>query len=407
MRDSKNIDRIFQENLKDYEVFPPKKSWNAIEKNLSGKQKKRRIPFWVKLSSIAALLVLFFSVGTIYFMPQNSITKNFLPKKNNSPKRIIDTDSTTNTTTVAATSADKKKNFKSKVIPLKANLSKDILSSNSTKEAIANTPTKKETTVPEKPLNSLNYSTTKKIPFTGITANNKLKKDIAESKFTVATIFAPIFFNSFGNGSGVDEQFNNNETSGNSSYSYGVKFSYKLNKKFSLQSGVNLISLGHTTNKVYITPGVAVVGLSNISSLPVLGKGNPDLAKSASNFNTENTANLNQVFGYIEIPVEIKYNITNGKIGVNIIGGVSTLLLNKDEVFVETNSFSQSLGSSNNLRDVNFSGNLGFDVDYSIYKNLFINVTPMLKVQTNTFSKNSGDIQSYYLGVYTGLNYKF
>ncbi len=406
MRDSKNIDRIFQENLKDYEVFPPNKSWNAIERNLSGKQQKRRIPFWVKLSSIAALLVLFFSIGTIYFMPQSSITKNLLQKKNTTPKRIIDTESSTNTTTASTVDPSKKTNSKSKVIPLNANLSIDVLSATSN-ETISNTSIAEETTVPEKKLNSLNHSNTKQIPFTGYTSKTEPKKDITESKFTVATIFAPIYFNSFGSGSGVDEQFNNNETSGNSSYSYGVKFSYKLNKKFSLQSGVNLISLGHTTNNVYITPGVAVVGLSNVSNLPILGKENPDLAKAASNFSPENAASLNQVFGYIEIPVEIKYNITDGKIGVNIIGGVSTLLLNKDEVFVETNSFSQSLGSSNNLRDINFSGNFGVDVDYSIYKNLFINVTPMLKVQTNTFSKNSGDIQSYYLGVYTGLNYKF
>ena len=406
MRDSKNIDRIFQEKLKDYEVFPPNKSWNAIERNLSGKQQKRRLPFWAKLSSIAAILVLFFSIGTVYFMPQSSITKNLLPKKNTAPKRVIDTESTTNNTTASTVDPSKKVKSKSKVIPLNANLSKDVLSVTSNK-TIANTSTTEESTVPKKPLNSLNYSNTKRIPFTGYTPNTELNKDITESKFTVATIFAPIFFNSFGSRSGVDELFNNNETSGNSSYSYGVKFSYKLNKKFSLQSGVNLISLGQTTNNVYITPGVAVVGLSNVSNLPVLGKENPDLAKAASNFNPENAASLNQVFGYIEIPVEIKYNITNGKIGVNIIGGVSTLLLNKDEVFVETNSFSQSLGSSNNLRAINFSGNFGVDLDYSIYKNLFINVTPMLKVQTNTFSKNSGDIQSYYLGVYTGLNYKF
>ena len=85
----------------------------------------------------------------------------------------------------------------------------------------------------------------------------------------------------------------------------------------------------------------------------------------------------------------------------------STLLLNRDEVFVEMNNFSQSLGSSNNLRSVNFSGNIGLDLDYSIRKNLYINVSPMFKVQTNTFSKNSGSIQPYYLGVYTGLNYKF
>ena len=47
------------------------------------------------------------------------------------------------------------------------------------------------------------------------------------------------------------------------------------------------------------------------------------------------------------------------------------------------------------------------DLDYLLRKNLYFNVTPMFKMHTNTFSKNSGSLQPYYLGVYTGLNYKF
>lgn len=78
MRDYKNIDRIFQENLKDFEVFPPNMSWDAIEKKLIAKPVKRRIPFWIKLSSIAALFVVLFSVGTIYLLPKIDFTKNFL-----------------------------------------------------------------------------------------------------------------------------------------------------------------------------------------------------------------------------------------------------------------------------------------------------------------------------------------
>jgi len=81
--------------------------------------------------------------------------------------------------------------------------------------------------------------------------------------------------------------------------------------------------------------------------------------------------------------------------------------LNKDEVFIETDEFTRSLGSSNTLRSVNFSGNVGVDVDYLIRRNFYINISPMLKVQTNTFSKNAGSLQPYYLGVYTGINYKF
>lgn len=399
MRDSKNIDRLFQENLKDYEVLPPKKSWNAIEKELKGSPRKRGIPIWAKISSIAALLVLFFSVGTIYFMPENRVSKN-LPPKNKSNTSVASKKSTKEATVVTVNKRNKGKS-KGKVIPLN---SKEVLDATNTNNQFAEETKEKDVTA-KKQLSNFDLNTTKKYSF----GSNKkdLSKELSESRFSVATIFAPIYFSSFGSGSGVDAQFNNNETSGGASYAYGVKFAYKLNKKLSVQSGVNLINLGQTTNNVYVAQGVAVVDLSSISNQPNISRNNGNISKEGLDLAKENSASLNQVFGYVEIPLELKYNVTSGKFGVNIVGGFSTLLLNKDEVFVETDSFSQSLGNSNNLRSVNFSGNFGVDIDYSIYKNLFINVSPMFKVQTNTFSKTSGDVQSYYLGVYTGLNYKF
>ena len=100
MRDLKNIDRLFQENLKDFEVSPPTKVWNAIEKQLVKPSKKRLIPFWVKISSIAALFALLFSVGTIYLLPTSNLTKNILPKKTDTPK-IIDNKDIENSTTIA------------------------------------------------------------------------------------------------------------------------------------------------------------------------------------------------------------------------------------------------------------------------------------------------------------------
>ncbi|NQV77174.1 MAG: outer membrane beta-barrel protein [Lutibacter sp.] len=393
MRDLKNIDRLFQENLKDFEVSPPNRAWNAIEKQLAKPSKKRHIPIWVKISSIAALLMLFFSVGTIYFLPTSNLSKNFLPKKNKLPE-VIDKKGNESISfkTSDKISIDSTKELISEENFTNLNKVADENSKDSSKESLV---TKQ---------NSNNFYLADAVNLSLPNANNDkvISKDVLNRKLTVATIFAPIYINSFGDGSGINSQFKGNSTSGNSSYSYGVKVAYELNSKFSVQSGVNLINLGYTTNGIYVTPGVSVVGFSNLSSDPILSK-----SKTIPSKNVENSGSLNQVFGYIEIPIEVKYNIVSGKFGVNLIGGFSTLLLNNDEVFVETNNFSQSLGSSNTLRSINFSGNIGLDVDYSIHKNLYINVSPMFKVQTNTFSKNSGSIQPYYLGFYTGLNYKF
>lgn len=405
MRDFKNIDRLFQENLKDLEVFPPNKAWSNIEKRLVRSPKRRRTPFFIKIASVAAILIFFFSIGTIYFLPENNLTKNFLPERFKSNTVKENNDSINNSNTTKNISTDKSSNSEVKLTDEK-NVS---IISNTTKTVAENNT--EETSLKKKYSKNQYLTDAVNLPLPKSSDKEIPKKEITTNKFTVSTIFAPIYFNSSGEGSGIASQFKDSPTSGSSSFSYGVKVAYQINNKFSVQSGINLISLGYTTNNIYVTQGVAVIGLSSLSSTPNELLGSKESISSTKentlSIQEETLGSLNQVFGYIEIPVEVKYNLADGKFGVNLVGGFSTLLLNNDEVFVETNDFSQSLGASNNLRSVNFSGNIGIDVDYLIYKNLFINISPMFKIQTNTFSKNSGSIQPYYLGVYTGLNYKF
>ena len=83
MSDNKHIDRIFQENFKDFEATPGDAVWNNIEAKL--KKKKRRImPIWWRYAGIAALLLLFLSVGGVYWSNSGS----------NSNLQIVDTDNT-------------------------------------------------------------------------------------------------------------------------------------------------------------------------------------------------------------------------------------------------------------------------------------------------------------------------
>lgn len=402
MRDNKNIDRLFQENLKDFEVFPPNRIWGKIEKNLPSNSRKNRFPRWFKIASAAAVLLLLFSVSTIYLLPKDSLVITFFSKTPEKEPIIANKDNIeldNKNVVVQKTEKKNKKKLLKNILDAKIKIN-DI-------EKLADN-TIEKTNINKKSLSQHQLSDTKNLPFTK-TIDNVIKRNLKTSKFTVATIYAPIYLNSFGDGSGISSQFGDSPISGNNSYSYGVKLAYQLSNKFSVQSGVNLISMGYTTNNVYISPGVSSIGYADLSSNPFEG---PSSLKDTKGVNlsskTENNiGSLNQVFGYIEIPIELKYNVANGKFGVNLVGGFSTLLLNRDEVYVETNSFTQSLGESNNLRSINFSGNIGIDVDYSIKKNLYLNISPMFKVQTNTFSKNTGSVLPYYLGVYTGLNYKF
>lgn len=68
MSDKKHIDRLFQENFKDFEAAPSDAVWENIEAKLNEKKKKHRvIPIWWRYAGVAALLLLLLTVGINYF----------------------------------------------------------------------------------------------------------------------------------------------------------------------------------------------------------------------------------------------------------------------------------------------------------------------------------------------------
>lgn len=57
----KNLDKLYQEKLKDFSDLPDEKVWQSIEASLDEKRNSRKvIPIWWKLGSVAALLLLGF-----------------------------------------------------------------------------------------------------------------------------------------------------------------------------------------------------------------------------------------------------------------------------------------------------------------------------------------------------------
>lgn len=86
MNNKKNIERLFQEKFKDFEVVPNEMVWDNIEAKLNKKEKRRIVPFWWKLSGIAAsLLIGFLIVNAVFFSNQNGVINNnvVIQEKNN------------------------------------------------------------------------------------------------------------------------------------------------------------------------------------------------------------------------------------------------------------------------------------------------------------------------------------
>ena len=226
-----------------------------------------------------------------------------------------------------------------------------------------------------------------------------------------------------GEGSSIHSQFNSNSKAGELNLSYGIAGAYKINDRLKVRSGVNRVNLGYSTRGLlaYSSPEASnVASITNVSNNSNIDNinfnanaaSNSYISTSAitANRNSEiisSKSTLEQQFGFIEVPVELEYKLIDKRLDVNVIGGFSTMFLNENTIYDISQGNRTAIGEANNLNDVSYSANFGIGVNYGISEKLNINLEPMFKYQINTFDNTSGDFQPYFIGVYTGLSFKF
>lgn len=511
MSERKNIENLFQEKLDNYTSIPPEEVWKAIETELNKKKEKRRIiPFWWKVSGIAALLVLGYSLYTINNSENNAVptNKSVVVKEMakptptnieyNSSKKIenqigenneslsnADADDKNNESisTAVATNDREENSISSKN---SSNREKTKLSNsksnsivNSSKERLANhsktnqeekTPTKQavissknesiaqtnnnvnisnnnveksplyenktiaetsknntkvDKTSTEKQLSAVKEDVIKKQDSTSIAkvelkAMEELLKEKEEkstqkqkvNRWRVTPNLAPIYFGSLTNGSPIDESLSENQKTYNTNMSYGLNVDYAVNKKVKIRTGINVFSVDYDTQGIVFYQDTNAQMMRNISPTP---QGMYIQIKPLNNVSTQLDrvvserfdGVLNQRMGYIEMPVEMTYKLFGRKLGVDLSGGFSTLFLNKNEIYLQSDGYSRKIGTATNLNNIHFSTNLGLGFNYAIFKNFDARIEPTFKYQINTFSSDAGSFSPYIFGIYSGISYKF
>ena len=512
MSERKNIDKLFQEKFKDFEVEPSEIVWQNIEEKLKEKKKRRVIPFWWKLSGVAAIIVL--GIGLTYpiwstkSLTENPIVLENQPESNSNtntenktilPSKadvIVPSEKTITNSNDAMVSSedpnesvsntpdnlisnseksDKKKNSsltKSNqnsfvgnnkldtqiVLKTREKTTEEIQKRNSNQDLIQNTENKivqsdnlNENEISTEKSKSIvvsknsnqekstfsveleNKNNIKKIDSTAIATvvpnameellnekeNNLVTKEPQLNRWQITPNFAPIYFGSTSNGSPIDSTFAGNSKDYNSNLGYGLGVSYAVNKKIKIRTGINKVSLSYNTNDVAFYMGLESNNLNNINlasesqNMVILNKTpepitTPINGVAVADFQTETfQGNLDQKMGYLEIPLEMTYAVVDKKFGVNIIGGISTLFLNENEILMISSNSISNVGEANNLSKIHYSTNIGLGLKYNFLKDFQANFEPMFKYQINTFTKDAGGFKPYFFGFYTGVSYNF
>ncbi len=245
---------------------------------------------------------------------------------------------------------------------------------------------------------------------------------IAENtkRWGVAPNVAPIYYNSINGGSSIDSEFSDNNKNGGVNLSYGIQVTYAINNKLSIRSGISNVALSYATEDVGFGPSITAKNISNINystnattinvsdyqNTPSTNSISAEVDNRAANLD-QNLGFLNQEIDYIEVPLEAKYSLINNKIGLDMIGGVSTLFLKDNSISINAGDFTTPIGEANNLNNISFSGNIGLGLNYKLNTQFQINLEPIFKYQLNAFNNNSGNFKPYYFGVYTGVSFKF
>jgi hypothetical protein len=222
-----------------------------------------------------------------------------------------------------------------------------------------------------------------------------------------------MYLNTNSNGSSIDPQLSNNNKTSDTGFSYGIGINYALSNKIALRSGINAFSVGYNTHNVSYVVGLNTNSLANVnftsnSAVEIQNQTTfNSLSVSERNLQNVSTGSINQKMGYYEVPLELSYAVLAKKFGIHIIGGVSTLFLNQNEIGLISTESNFKIGEANNLNSIHFSTNFGLGFKYEFIKSFQLNFEPMIKYQFNTYSNETGNLQPVFIGLYSGISYRF
>lgn len=252
----------------------------------------------------------------------------------------------------------------------------------------------------------------------------KIITESNESRISISSFAAPIYYDNMGSGNALDTQFANNSSNSDVTLSYGVKVAYAISDKVKIRSGISKVAMSYNTENISYSVGYAPshavlsssdnirnieyssnaqnLSLSSGSHTPSMEAGLVAIAGSSIG----STGALKQKFGFIEVPLEIEYSLIDSKFGLNLIGGGSSLFLDENSISLDADNSSTKIGKATNLNQISFSTNIGLGLDYELSEKFQVNLEPTFKYQLNTFDNTSG-VQPYFFGIYSGVSFKF
>lgn len=434
-----NIDLLFRNGLKDYEVLPPVEVWNNVLPVIRRKNRP------VLLLRSAALFAVLLSLSFLAYRWSRELSTSasntmlasgdeFFQPQQNLSRRI-------NINRQPAISQQKGavSNVNTKVDQPVADLSDggNIEPSGiDNLDEIVNPSAGDNFIVPRSIQMISGFSNNADI---ANTSNESLSYyDFEEPKvkinrWSVTAMASPTVYVRPDMGTGeISDQISSSEQT-RLSYTGGVGFSYKLSRKISIQSGLYYATIGNEVGGINSFAGFREYDFTKGDhNFEVLTSSGTIYTDNADVFLRDNSgdrvqtmytndvfdpakANLSYInntlfqnFSYLEMPVIFRYKLVDKSIDFNLIGGLSYNLLVNNSVHTVIDGSRYNVGKTEGMNPLMVSSSLGMGMEYSLNDKFSLNLEPIFKYYLNPFGDFTGlKSQPFSFGVFSGLSYKF
>jgi hypothetical protein len=438
-----NIDLAFRNGLKDYEVLPPPDVWNCIDSRMVRKTKPAyfmRAAAFLAIAMTLSVLAYRWIGKTATMVGNNNLAVN---EESSSP---LNTDSP-------------------KITPVSESVRLSRPSGRS-----ENTIAENSTVTEQIPVTDDNVYLTVKVPQTNLKLPFKSaslniirhqsvpgvdqKSNIAPenisleypdydpdnipvnktSHWSISALATPTYYGKINSGSDeLSKQIKSSEQAV-VSYSGGVALAYKVNKRFSIQSGLFYSSVGQevdgvnsfagfqkydntkgghnfevlTTNGTIYTNNADVFLSVNGNSNRLITNYNKDVfdPQKASLDYISNT--MQQNFSYLELPVFVRFKVIDKTVDFNLIGGLSYNMLLENSVYTVIDGNKYMIGTTQDMNMFSISSSLGMGMEYNFSGKLSLNLEPTFRYYLNTFDNVYGSsFHPFSFGIFSGISYKF
>lgn len=464
-RQDQHIDEVFRSALDDYEIRPPHTVWDGIEAHIL--RKKRRVLWIRRVAAAAAVLLLVFS--GIWFLhhkkepiPSPEMISESVPAGESTPEKTKPAAETYPAQAAPEPSGETETGPGETPIQKTTDISPILARVEmAAKQPSMEEPSYEHDAVPAyvEPLLSLRLSSDVTAPQETVDfrsegdhrlalteKENEVEWDFLKeerSRWGIGGQFSPAYSYrhlTSGEGSKDLKQYYNRIEEGVFAFSGGINVNYQASGKWTVYTGLyysqmglmiggveeyTLAAMGWETpeihrkmaEKFYLVDHSTGTVFSDNDNIKIVNTPedalyNSIIGRDPSQYTQEYLEQVNafiaQNYEFLEIPLLVKYKVIDRKVGMNILGGVSTNFLvgNAASLYIEGVNYS-SIRTSN-VSTLNYSGAIGLGLDYEILPGLMFNVEPTFKYYLNTFSeKNLIGSHPYSVAVFSGVRFRF